>query len=839
MRQRSRTRHEGTHAPSHSDFLKSISELPLIEGFLEASPQPHLFLSNDGLVLHANAAYLQRLGLDRDAVLGKPLSRFDGASDSKERRKTPFLSTQDLPENAIVQRNESGELFVFEIQSSQIELAGQRAQSVFLHDITQRVRQDQLRKQLELQFNATARVGKIAYWEFDAIERIFTFNDHFYAIFGYTADEVGGYQMTPQQYAERFVHPEDQGLVAQEIAKAIESKHAGFLETIEHRIVYADGSSGYISVRIFLVKDEHGATVKTYGANQDITKYKEDERCLIRLNELLKAIRDTNQFINRAEDAQELARQATRNLMGERGFPYAWIALASEQDGSFQTIASQPESSPGPELLQSDGSLPGQEWLKRYQEQTHERRQAEGRAIRRLQDDDRKTLCIPLRHKERVFGFLFVVTTKWTQPNSIEEQLCAELGDDLAFAFHKLELDRKQRLATDEILQAKEAAEKAIKAKDEFLAVMSHEIRTPLNPILGYTHLLKISNPSETSLGYLESISRAAKQQLSLIDNILTFSRLDRGKITPNLQDFNPYRLCRDAYEDAVSSYPDLTLRFENGATGEALPEQLEANGDPCMLQEILDNLLNNACKYTEKGVVTLKTGYKRLADDRVLLRAVITDTGIGISPELKKKLFEPFTQEDTTYTREFGGAGIGLAIVKKLVQVLKGKIGVDSELGSGSRFWVEIPLSLSRFENKRAEIAKQPQKLDPSFIQGRRILIVEDTPENSDVTRLLLEGYGAEVSEVSNGLEAVKMCEKSTFDAILMDLAMPVMNGFEASSIIRNGYGPNARVPIITITADVSAEAQRQARKLNVQGHIVKPVDIWELLACLKRVLS
>ncbi|EDY81060.1 PAS fold family [Verrucomicrobiia bacterium DG1235] len=690
----------------------------------------------------------------------------------------------------------------------------------------------------EIQLSIASKIGKIAYWEYDLAEDLFTFNDPFYAVFGTTAEEQGGYKMSPETYEQLFVHPDERPIVRQHVKRAIESKDPNYSGRFEHKILYANGKIGYIAVQHCLIKDSSGKTIKTYGANQDITETKRTERRLQRINRLLKSIRSVNKLINFEKDADTLAIKATNSLIQDRDFTDAWIALV-DTDRNLRTIINPKHS-----IEDAKRNIPQEKlrWLESLKSLSPAALLQQTRNARRFdfaaKNEAYSTLCLPLQCEEKLYGFLSVTATA-RQINRPEElELTKELADDLAYAFFKIELEQQKEQTKKELIEAKESAEKANRAKDEFLAVISHEIRTPLNPILGYTHLLRERHQDEQDCLYLDSIRRAAKQQLSLVDHILCYSRLDRGSFKPQLTQFNLLQCCEDALEDTRNNTSKLDFTLINGQSQLAIPPSMIVEGEESMFLEILNNLLSNASKYTKSGSVTLEIGYRGVRADKAHFFFSVKDTGIGIEPELLKRLFTPFTQADTSYTRKYKGIGLGLAICKQLVDTLDGKIGVESEINVGSEFWFTLPMEIIASDTQIRD-SRLSVKADLDIICGHTILLVEDNEDNNEFTRCLLEGFGARVSIATNGLEAIQICAKRKFDLIFMDLAMPVMNGLDATHRIRSTSNPNTHTPIIPLTADVSLEAVEKCMLAEMNGFLTKPVAITRLADTLHDVLG
>ncbi len=376
-----------------------------------------------------------------------------------------------------------------------------------------------------------------------------------------------------------------------------------------------------------------------------------------------------------------------------------------------------------------------------------------------------------------------------------------------------------------EMFQARQDADRM---KDEFLANMSHEIRTPLNAVMGMAHLAEQENtdPEKRKL-YLNRIKMAAQSLLGIINDILDISKVEAGKMDIECNVFELQTMAEDtlSIHQESARKKGLALAFECNS-------KIHSHyiGDALRIRQILNNLLSNAIKFTEQGQITLSCREVPVENDtsRKKVYFSVSDTGIGIPPEIISKLFHPFTQADASVTRKFGGTGLGLAISRRLVQLMGGEIWLDSIVNEGSTFTFYIPLPIAK-DTVLKEIHKTREKEDDfDALQAppnQRILLAEDNEINQIIFKELLVSFGAEVVAVPNGQEAVAAFENEPFDLILMDTQMPVMGGLEATKIIRS-MESGKQCTIVALTANIRSEDKSQAFDAGVNDYLTKPID-------------
>lgn len=395
----------------------------------------------------------------------------------------------------------------------------------------------------------------------------------------------------------------------------------------------------------------------------------------------------------------------------------------------------------------------------------------------------------------------------------------------------QIQIENRKKIEA-ELISAKDVAERATQAKSEFLSMMSHEIRTPLNAIVGVTYLMQQEEVSETIEDNLKILHFSTENLHVLINDILDFSKIEAGKVELEKVPFDLKYLISNIKKanqvKAEEKENKIRLMIDDDVPNIVI-------GDSLRLGQIISNLVSNAVKFTKKGSITVELSLQKKMDNVAVLDFSVTDSGIGIDPQKQSLIFDKFTQANSETTREFGGTGLGLVITKKLLHLYGSEIQLTSEVGKGAKFYFTIELPIG------TELKNKANDLDNEFgeqnsIKGVKVLLVEDYPINIKVASKFLEKWQVDFDVAENGKIAIEKYKTGNYDLILMDIQMPVMDGYDATAEIRK---VDTKIPIIALTASATLNNQDRAFTVGMNDYVTKPFNPKELFQKIAKFSS
>lgn len=635
-----------------------------------------------------------------------------------------------------------------------------------IQDITESKLAEKAIKISQAELIEAQTIAKIGNWKYDSTSHILSWSDEVNSIY-----EIEGEDTAPSRFGRvllHYIHPDDKYIV-KHLFKSGDSSGSSY----ECRIVTPKGSTKYISIITGkLMYREDGSVRKIIGTLQDITQRKQAEI-------------DYRRTENKYRLVLETIKLAALSLNAEGKVIFCNKYLANL-------------------LGYSQMEILGMDWMEQFVTREHKEVLTgwfKNNAIRahyvnpiRCRDGELRTIS-------------WQNTVSYDENGNIKET--TSIGEDITV----------QQKVRQELISAKEQAERSSHFKSEFLSIMSHEIRTPMNAVIGTTNLLLEENPKPEQLEYLNTLKFSSDNLLAIINDILDYNKIEAGKLQLSNIPFNIHQLVQNIRQSFYARAVEKNLDIELVAD-DSIPEFLM--GDQTRLGQILINLVSNAVKFTHEGKVSIILQKEQLDINEVNIKFTVSDTGIGIAAENLAVVFDPFIQGPQTITHDYGGTGLGLAITKRLIELYESSIHVYSDLGKGTRFTFNI-----RFKTATPVLElEQPETVAdiplPPSLSGMHILVVDDSKMNLMIASKFLKKWEAKVSEAINGQIAVDMVNEGTnYDMIIMDLQMPVMDGFEATATIKQSH---PHIPVIAFTADAMPETHGKAFEAGMCDYLTKP---------------
>jgi len=783
-------------AKANEGLLAEISERKHTEEALRASETKFRSLTNSaadailsansrGEIISWNTGAQAIFGYTEEEALGKPLKilmpeRYREAHQHGMERYTATGEAHVIGKTVELQGlKKDGSEFPIDLSLSVWKSGEETFYSGIIRDITTRKRADEELRKSEERFQLATRATNDAVWDWDLVTNELWWNEGFQTMFGYRADEI---EPGIESRTSRL-HPDDLKDIEHSVHEVIDN--GGQSWTGEYRFRRADGSYALVADRGYVVHDAEGKPVRMLGSMMDITERKRVEAELFKLASIVEYTDDA--IIGKALDGTI----HSWNTGAEKLFGYS----AEEVVGKHLPALFPPDRlDEEPQIIE--------------------------RIMRGESIDHYETVRIS---KEGAHIPISLVVSP------IKD------ADGAIVGISKIARDITERKQIEEELrQARDSALESARLKSEFLANMSHEIRTPMNGVIGMTGLLLDSELNAEQRDFTETIRTSADSLLTIINDILDFSKIEAGKLHFEMLDFDMRTIVESTVELLAERAQAKGIELAS-LVDSNVPTQLR--GDAGRLRQVLVNLVSNAVKFTETGEVTVRATKESETDTHVMIRYAVNDTGIGISPEAARRLFQAFIQADGSTTRKYGGTGLGLAISRQIVELMGGKIGVESEPGKGSTFWFTVRLE------KQPDDVETMEFLQRADLHNLRVLVVDDNATNRRILMHQTLSWGMVPSEAESGmiaLELLRAAKESAepYDVALLDFNMPEMDGFELAREIKADAQLAATRLVLMPSFGLRGDAQK-AREVGIAAYLMKPVRQSQLFDCLATVMT
>ena len=804
-----------------------------------------------GRYTYSNSEVEKILGYTRDEIIGKNIADIfdDKRNEEKASRIFDILKSKNEVRN-LIDRTTNREGTVVILETTAVAIVDANGKAIGYRgvnrDVTLRKKVEAALRQERDKAQKYLDIASVIILAIDPQGEVILINKKGCEVLGYNEDEIVG-----KNWVEHFIPAGSHDLIkriAEEIFAGVTDQHSYF----ENLIVTKKGQERLIAWNNKVVRDASGAIIGCLSSGEDITVRKQAEE---QLQETLVNLKRHNELMLGREERIIELKEIINDLQGKLGMSPLFDNNA-ESDAKLQFIykgndayrknGSIVQNSGAPSKTQefdfktagrSDGQSPKASLTRNDASETVD--QILNRMITRLGEASSEIYANPVEaHGSGASNPLPVLLEETIRDLRSAQASLSEQKDQLESHIRARteELKQSQRIILSMIEDAEAAkleAQNANQAKSEFLANMSHEIRTPMNGVMGMTSILMQTSLTSDQLEYAATIQSSADALLTIINDILDFSKIEAGKLEFEILDFDIFSTVEDVTEMMALKANQKGLEFAC-MIHEDVP--LFLKGDPGRLRQILINLSNNAIKFTEQGQVTIQVQVDTDTKTHVLLRFSVADTGIGISPDRTKRLFQKFSQADASITRKYGGTGLGLAISRQLAEMMGGEIGVESQEGNGSTFWFT-----AHFEKAPRPVVTK--KALPESIWTKRILVVDDNAVNRKIICSYLKSMGCEYVSAPNAPEALELLRRNQklqkpFDMAIIDYIMPEMDGHDLVIAIK--ADPNlTATKIIMITSRESRRDTSTSDQIGLDAFLTKPIKRAQLQSAILSVLG
>jgi PAS domain S-box-containing protein len=810
-------------------------------------------LTLDGVLVWISESGHRALCIDDPStVIGKSWIDFWTGEDREAARAAVEAASRGESGSFVGRFTVNGQLRWWDVVVSPIRDASGRPESLLAvsRDVTERVEADMRLREREAELRQLANLIPQLAWMAGPDGDILWYNERWYEYTGTTFEEMRG-------WGWRSVHRPE--MLPEVEARWKRSLAAGEPFEMEFPLRGRDGTFRWFLTRVNPMRDGSGRVVRWFGTNTDVEQVKRIQHALEEETRMLELLNKTGTSLSANLDLETLLQSITDaatqlsgaqfgaffyNVVDENGEAFMLYTLSGAPRAAFEKLG-QPRATPvfGP-TFRGEGVIRSDDITRdaRYGKWGPHHGMPKGHL------PVRSYLAVPVTSRSgEVIGGLFFGHSRESVFTDRSERLVQAVAAQAAVAVDNARLyDAAQRAAEERKLlleserHARTTAEHASRMKDEFLATLSHELRTPLGAILGWAHVLRTRSGQDPELQKgLETIERNARTQTQLIDDLLDMSRIISGKLRLDAQSLRPVGVVEAALETVAPAAHAKGIRIERVLDPNAGPVMC----DPARLQQVVWNLLNNAIKFTPReGKVHVS-----LARVNSHVEITVADTGVGIDPEFLPHVFERFRQADASTTRKFGGLGLGLSIVKHLVELHGGSIHAYSEgIGRGTRFVVHLPVVALHQHSDEGPREHPTSSQAPSIdyrcidLSGVKVLIVDDEADTRELLGRVLGECHAEVIGASHAQEALALIEAQRPNLLVSDIGMPDVDGYELLRRVRAlGEARGGRIPAVALTAFARSEDRTRALRSGFQVHVAKPVEPAELVATIASVIG